>query len=107
MKRRRIKDYLGITVLIQGREAFLAQADRRKGITFKWLDDETDAYCLNRDYFEPGPKGTAAFLDLFETNLIWAETGEIKWDAHCKWDGTINVFPVGEEWYSPGYCAFK
>lgn len=100
--------YLGLECQFNGYTVFLAAINRRKGITFKYLDTERDAYCLNRSYFTPDREGTKAFNDLFDTILIWASSGEIKWNASISPDNTIEV--ISHHTYRnarPGYCAFS
>lgn len=99
--------YLGLECLFHDRPIFLAAIDRRKGITFKYLDTERDAYCLNRSYFTPDREGTKAFNDLFDTVLIWASSGEIKWNAQIDFDNTIEIIPQDTPCNARvGYCAF-
>lgn len=81
MKRKRTKDYLGLEILHRGREAYVARIDRKKGIVLHLLADDEPCFCLDRKFFTKTKEGTRAYNDMFDTILIWLDSGEPKWNA--------------------------
>lgn len=81
--KRRAKDFIGAEVMVNDVKGFVAQCNRRKGITIKRYStyNQKDMYCLNRNAFPLGKAGYAAYIELFDTVLEWINSGDIKWNA--------------------------
>jgi hypothetical protein len=108
-----VRDFLGLETQFQGETVFLAMGSRKTGLTFKYLDNQEDVYCLRRDYFSKTKEGTRAYNDLFDTILLWTKSGEIKWNAVVGVPGTkrenkVRIIKAGIYVNArPGYCPFK
>jgi hypothetical protein len=107
-----VKDFLGIETYLNGEPIFLAMGNRKTGLTFKSLIDQIDVYCLRRDYFTKNKEGTKAYNDAFDTILLWAKSGEIKWNMivgnlNTERENEIRVIRVGIYTDAlPGSCPF-
>lgn len=111
-------ELIGLEVVIEeqtgDKAAYVAQADREKGITLHYLDNDEEAYCINKDFIlnhiQIRSDRNRVYHEAFTRLVREILSGRIVTSTNYHrngWVSTYNMRNKNYQYFTPIRCAFK